>query len=82
MATVGNLTTSIFRRRLMEARIISRTPIKNQLLTLTMMKKRLACAMKHKTWNEQDRKKVLFSDEMPWASNEDLRLRIYRIRTS
>ena len=51
---------STVRRRLLEAGRRARKPIKKQLLTTAMMKKRLVWAKKYQNWTTEDWSKVLF----------------------
>ncbi|GFY01625.1 HTH_Tnp_Tc3_2 domain-containing protein [Trichonephila clavipes] len=63
LATSGNVDSSTVRRRLIEAGRLTRKPIKKQLLTPAMKKKRLHWTRKYLSGTAQDWKKVLFSDE-------------------
>lgn len=54
---------STVRRRLLEGGRPARRPVKKQLLTEVMKKKRLSWAKKYKHWTKEDWRKVLFSDE-------------------
>ncbi|KAJ4445714.1 hypothetical protein ANN_12399 [Periplaneta americana] len=64
MATTGaNIHVTTVRRRLLEAGRRARKPIKKQLLTPVMCKKRLMWAKLHQHWTVNDWKNVLFSDE-------------------
>ncbi|KAJ4436577.1 hypothetical protein ANN_16610 [Periplaneta americana] len=64
MATTGaNIHLTTVRRRLLEAGRRARKPIKKQLLTPVMCKKRLMGAKLHQHWTVNDWKNVLFSNE-------------------
>ena len=63
LATGVSVDSSTVRRRLIEAGRLARTPIKKQLLTPAMKRKRLDWARKYQSWTAQDWKKVVFSDE-------------------
>lgn len=63
IATGVSVDSSTVRRRLIEAGRFARKPIKKQLLTPAMKKKRLDWARKYQSWTAQDWKKVVFSDE-------------------
>ncbi|KAJ4427681.1 hypothetical protein ANN_25330 [Periplaneta americana] len=64
MATTGaNIHVTTVRRRLLEAGRRARKPIKKQLLTPVMCKRRLMWAKLHQHWAVNDWKNVLFSDE-------------------
>ncbi|KAJ4450512.1 hypothetical protein ANN_01939 [Periplaneta americana] len=64
MATTGvNIHVTTVRRRLLEAGRRARKPIKKQLLTPVMCKKRLMWEKLHQHWTVNDWKNVLFSDE-------------------
>lgn len=54
---------STVRKRLIEGGRKAIRPQKKQLLTVPMMKKRLAWARKYAKWTEENWRKVLFSDE-------------------
>jgi len=58
-----NVYSSTIRRRLIERGRIARRPKKKQLLTTVMKKKRLQWAKKHKKWDQQKWRQVIFSDE-------------------
>lgn len=58
-----NIHVTTVRRRLLEAGRRARKPIKKQLLTPVMCKKRLMWAKLHQNWTVNDWKNVLFSDE-------------------
>ena len=51
------------RKRLLENGRPARRPVKKQLLTETMKKKRYYWAKKYKHWTTEDWRKVVFSDE-------------------
>lgn len=57
------LDSSTVRRRLLEVGRKARRPIKKQLLTVAMKKKRLLWAKEHKMWCSESWRKVIFSDE-------------------
>jgi transposase len=57
------VSTRTVRRRLLDAGRPARKPVKKQLLTSVMKKKRLAWAREHKNWKKEDWAKVVFSDE-------------------
>ena len=63
LATGVSVDSSTVRRRLIQSGRFARVPIKKQLLTPAMKKKRLAWARKYQSWTAQDWKKVVFSDE-------------------
>ncbi|KAJ4447111.1 hypothetical protein ANN_09111 [Periplaneta americana] len=64
MATTGaNIHVTTVRRRLLEAGRRARKPIKKQLLTPVMCKKRLMWAKLHQHWTVNHWKNVLFFDE-------------------
>ncbi|KAJ4441738.1 hypothetical protein ANN_11596 [Periplaneta americana] len=64
MATTGaNIHVTTVQCRLLEAGQRARKPIKKQLLTPVMCKKRLMWAKLHQHWTVNDWKNVLFSDE-------------------
>ncbi|KAJ4436973.1 hypothetical protein ANN_17105 [Periplaneta americana] len=64
MVTTGaDIHVTTVRRRLLEAGRRARKPIKKQLLTPVMCKKRLMWAKLHQHWTVNDWKNVLFSDE-------------------
>lgn len=63
LATGVSVDSSTVRRRLIEAGRLARTPIRKQLLTPAMKKKRLYWARKYQSWTAQDWNKVVFSDE-------------------
>ena len=64
VATTGvNIHVKTVRRRLLEAGRRACKPIKKQLLTPVMCKKRLMWAKLHQHWTVHDWKNVLFSDE-------------------
>ncbi|KAJ4440087.1 hypothetical protein ANN_08220 [Periplaneta americana] len=64
MATTGaNIYITTVWHRLLEAGRRARKPIKKQLLTPVMCKKRLMWAKLHQHWTVNDWKNVLFSDE-------------------
>ena len=54
------INVSTVRRWLLEAGRRARKPIKKQLLTTAMMKKRLAWAKKYQHWTTEDWRKVVF----------------------
>ena len=54
---------STIRRRLLEVGRRAHKPLKKQLLTAVMMKKRLKWAKDHKNWSIEMWRKVIFSDE-------------------
>ena len=54
---------STVRRRLLAVRRKARRPIKEQLLTTKMKKKRFIWAIKYKDWTREQCRKVLFSDK-------------------
>lgn len=54
---------STVRRRLLEVGRKARRPVKKQLLTAAMKRKRIVWAKKYKGWTQDDWKNVLFSDE-------------------
>jgi len=58
-----NVHSSTIRRRLIERGRIARRPNKKQLLTTLMNKKRLQWPKKHKKWDQQKWRQVIFSDE-------------------
>ena len=58
-----NVSSSTVRRRLIECGRMARRPVKKQLLTAAMKKKRLDWAKKCRNWTAADWRKVLFSDE-------------------
>ena len=58
-----HVSDSTVRRRLKAEGRVARRPVKKQLLTPTMMKKRLKWAKEHREWTVDDWKKVIFSDE-------------------
>ena len=58
-----HVSSSTVRRRLLEKGRKARKPKKKQLLTAAMKKKRFNWAKKHKDWSEDDRNRVLFSNE-------------------
>ena len=57
------IDASTVRRRLLEVGRKARRPVKKQLLTAAMKKKRLAWAKEHKNWGIESWRKVIFSDE-------------------
>ena len=64
LATAGvNVDSSTVRRRLLQAGRKARRPLKNQLLTAAMKKKRMKWAKKYNNWRKEDWRKVIFSDE-------------------
>ena len=58
-----NVSSSTLRRLLIECGRMARRPVKKQLLTANMKKKRLGWAKKYRNWIATDWRKVLFSDE-------------------
>lgn len=62
-ASGTNVHVTTVRRRLLAAGRKARRPIKKQLLTTAMCKKRLAWAKAHANWTIEDWKNVMFSDE-------------------
>lgn len=58
-----DVDASTVRRRLLECGRRARRPVKKQLLTPLMMKKRLSWAKKYKDWTVEQWSKVFFSDE-------------------
>lgn len=58
-----NVHVTTVRQRLREAGRFARKPIKKQLLTQAMMKKRYLWAKKYQDWTVEDWKMVIFSDE-------------------
>ncbi|GFW21181.1 hypothetical protein TNCV_1948061 [Trichonephila clavipes] len=54
LATGVNVDSSTVRRRLIDARRFERKPIKKQLITPAMKKKRLDWARKYQSWTAQD----------------------------
>ena len=58
-----SVSSSTVRRRLLDAGRPAYRPVKKQLLTKAMMKKRYQWAKKYKEWTSNDRKRVVFSDE-------------------
>ena len=64
MASAGVMVdSSTVRRRLLAVGRKARRPIKKQLLTTKMKKKRFTWAKKYKNWTRQQWRQVLFSDE-------------------
>ena len=59
------------RRRLKEAGLVAKRPLRKPLLTPTMIRKRLQWAKKYKNWTEEDWDKVIFSDESTFVILED-----------
>ena len=58
-----SISSSTVRRRLIEVGRMARRPVKKQLLTSVMKKKRYNWALKLKDWTCDNWRKVLFSDE-------------------
>ena len=58
-----SISSSTVRRRLIEVGHMARRPVKKQLLTMAMKKKRYNWALKFKDWTCENRRMVLFSDE-------------------
>ena len=58
-----NVSSSTVRRRLIECGRMGRRPVKKQLLTANMKKKRLDWAKKYRNWIATDWRKVLFNNE-------------------
>ena len=58
-----NVSSSTVRRRLIQCGRMARRPVKKQLLTANMKKKRLDWVKKYRNWIATDWRKVLFSDE-------------------
>ena len=64
LSTYGvNISSSTVRRRLLEVGRFARKPLKKQLLTSVMKRKRLQWARRYSQWTADDWKKVVFSDE-------------------
>ena len=62
-AAGAHVCSSTVRRRLLEVGRRARKPIKKQLLTDKIKKKRLAWARKYKHWTKKQWRYVMFSDE-------------------
>lgn len=58
-----DISSSTVRRRLINAGRRARKPIRKQLLTNAMKKKRMKWAKDYKNWTEEHFKKVIFTDE-------------------
>ena len=64
LSTSGvNISSSTVRRRLLEVGRFARKPLKKQLLTSVMKRKRLQWARRYSQWTADDWKKEVFSDE-------------------
>lgn len=64
LAAAGvHVDSSTVRRRLLEVGRTARRPLKKQLLTDAMKRKRLRWARKHKGWTKYDFRNVVYSDE-------------------
>jgi len=58
-----NVSTSTVRRRLIASGRRAHRPVKKQLLTAQMMRRRLQWARKYRNWTKEQWAKVIFSDE-------------------
>ena len=58
-----HVSSSTIRRRLLKTGRKARRPVKKQLLTKVMKKKRLIWARQHRDWTVEQWKNVVFSDE-------------------
>ena len=76
-ATGVKIDSPTVRRRLLECGRKARRPVRKQLLTIPMKKKRLAWARKYQNWEKEDWRRVLFSDESPFEVH---RLNVSHVR--
>jgi len=64
LASAGvHVASSTVRKRLLEVNRPARRPVKKQLITNNMKKKRLQWAREHKDWTKDNFRNVIYSDE-------------------